>query len=212
MEATNYLSERLSLETNNWNQRLVFTVRTIKQQDFCCPIFMKTYALVLTFFIICFCFKTVSGQNNIKKIEGDSLIERLSKNRYNFIKSRIRGAKQAPPEPVSIIKGDTLIITFSGLDYYITNQKLVSISGLPLSQTTLAFIQEKITYLDHTQIMNATKANAVINSTKCNLTEVKTHDRKYFEALSLLQDLTLKISDMVKQENRIPEKIVRNWR
>jgi len=141
----------------------------------------------------------------MEKLDGDQLIETLILQRFNFNKALIKNGfdpKKETPKAISIINSSSAsIISFSGFDYLVKQNKVIGINGIQLSSSALATITDKIVKLDQMQQYCCIQANLAYKQENRDLNTVKTLDRQYFAALKAFRSVTSNIADLANKSN-----------
>jgi len=141
----------------------------------------------------------------LEKVDGDQLIETLILQRFNFNKAVIKNGfdpKKETPKAISIINNSpTSIISFSGFDYLVKQNKVISVNGIQLSPAALATITDKVVKLDQMQQYCCAQANLVYKREKRDLNTIKTLDRQYFAALRAFRLITSNIAGLANKSD-----------
>ncbi|WP_316847224.1 hypothetical protein [Pedobacter psychrodurus] len=125
---------------------------------------------------------------NIEKLNGNDMIERLASQRNEFNKNR-KNAKLPKAEYI-INRNNLTIITFNGLDYYVKNNRVIGIQGLNLSDEALVQITEKLVLLDSVQYSYSEKSDVDFQN-----------ERLFLLSLKMLSTTTRDIAALAKTNN-----------
>jgi hypothetical protein len=125
---------------------------------------------------------------NIEKLNGNDIIERLSTQRNEFIKNRKNG--KLPKGEYIINRNNLAIITFNGLDYFVKNNQIIGIQGLSLSDEVLAQITQKLALLDSVQYSYSEQSDIDFKK-----------DRLFLLSLKMFSSTTRDIAALTKTAN-----------
>ncbi|WP_147243693.1 hypothetical protein [Pedobacter miscanthi] len=136
---------------------------------------------------------------NIERVNGNEMIERLGNQKTNFNKKYRSG--NLPKAEYIFSRNNLTIISFNGLDYYVKNNRVVGIQGLELSDEVLNQITEKLVTLDSVQHSNSEKANFEYYNANVDIQKIRNIDRQFMASLKMLASTTRDIAALTKTEN-----------
>jgi hypothetical protein len=132
--------------------------------------------------------KEASLFENIERLNGNDMIERLISQRNEFNKGRKNG--KLPKAEYIINRNNLTIITFNGLEYFIKNNRVTGIQGLNLSDEVLAQITQKLVLLDSVQYSYSEKSDIDFQN-----------ERLFLLSLKMLSTTTRDIAALTKTNN-----------
>ena len=132
--------------------------------------------------------KQATHFENIERINGNDMIERLSSQRNEFIKNGKNG--KLPKAEYIINRNKLTVITFNGLDYFVKNNRVTGIKGLDLSEEVLAQITNKLLLLDMVQYNYSDSSEIDFQN-----------DRLFMLTLKMLSTTTKDIAALAKTAN-----------
>jgi hypothetical protein len=132
--------------------------------------------------------KQATSFENIDRLNGNDMIERLSTQRNEFIKNPKKN--ELPKAEYIINRNNLTIITFNGLDYFVKDNRVIGIQGLNLSEDVLAQITQKLVLLDSVQYSYGEQSDADFQK-----------DRLFFLSLKMLSSTTRDIAALTKTTN-----------
>jgi len=132
--------------------------------------------------------KQAAPFENIDRINGNDMIERLGTQRSKFIKNRKNG--KLPKPEYFINRNNLTIITFNGLDYFVKNNQVIGIQGLELSEEVLSQITQKLVLLDSAQYSYSEKSETDFQN-----------ERLFLLSLKMLSTTTRDIAALTKTTN-----------
>ncbi|GAA4201831.1 hypothetical protein GCM10022289_15820 [Pedobacter jeongneungensis] len=127
--------------------------------------------------------KHVTPFENVDKVNGNAVIERLS------AQKRSRKSGNASKAEYIINRNDLTIITFNGLEYLVKNNRVIGIQGLELSEEVLDQITDKLVLLDKVQHDYSERATTEYDN------------RLFLLSLKMLSSTTRDIAALAKAEN-----------
>lgn len=136
---------------------------------------------------------------NIDRLNGNDMIERLAAQRSAFNKNH---SKNSLPKAEYIINRNNLtLISFNGLDYYIKNNRVIGIQGLNLSDEVLNQITDKLVLLDNIQFNYSERSNTEHFNTNVDFQKIRNIDRQFMLTLKMLSSTVRDIAALAKNEN-----------
>lgn len=136
---------------------------------------------------------------NIDRLNGNDMIERLAAQRNAFNKTR---SKNNLPKAEYIINRNNLtLISFNGLDYYVKNKRVIGIQGLSLSHEVLSQITDKLVLLDSIQFDQSERSNTEHFNANIDFQKIKNIDRQFMLTLKMLSSTVRDIAALAKNEN-----------